>query len=187
MNKYLMLFAFVSCSIANAADVPLPKSRPAEAPLSNNELGLGIICDPLNLLPGCKQQNSPTGPINIQNLWQQIIAASGPDLKYAKALADAANTQGSLIRSACYGALIAANEQSSGALLKNADGTPMVKPDPHLLTDVEQLGQVIDNLSPTGPVFSSCAAAAQAAKMNVLIFIGTIITGASGLAALGVT
>jgi hypothetical protein len=47
------------------------------------------------------------------------------------------------------------------------------------------LAETIDNLSPTGPLFTSCAGAAEMAKMSVLRFINTAVTGAAGFAALG--
>ena len=53
--------------------------------------------------------------------------------------------------------------------------------------DVEQLAEVIDNFAPTGPLFTACAGAAQLAKTNTVTFINAIVTGASGLAALGIT
>jgi hypothetical protein len=46
------------------------------------------------------------------------------------------------------------------------------------------LAEVVDNLSPQGPLFVSCAGAAQLAKTNVLTFINAAVTGAAGLAAM---
>jgi hypothetical protein len=109
---------------------------------------------------------------------------SNADLTYASALAGSAGTASSGIRKQCWDAIIKLNQQANGANLKNADGTVMVKPDPHLFTDVEQLAEVIDNLSPQGPLFTSCAGAAQLAKTNVLTFINSVVTGAAGLAAM---
>ncbi len=121
---------------------------------------------------------------DMQALWQKIVTASNTDLTYASALAGSAGTASSKIRKQCWDAIIALNVQASGSGLKNADGTPMVRPDPHLFTDVESLAEVIDNLSPQGPLFTSCAGAAQLAKTNTLMFINAVVTGAAGLAAL---
>ena len=137
--------------------------------------------------------SSPTGAASvltgnpekdIQALWNKIVLASNADLNYAAALATSANTASSKIRLQCWSAIIALNTQANGTTLKNADGTPMVKPDPHLFTDVEQLAEVIDNLSPQGPLFTSCAGAAQLAKTNTLAFVNAVVTGAAGIAAL---
>ncbi len=121
---------------------------------------------------------------DLQALWQKIVGSSINDLTYASAMAASANTAASGVRKQCYDAIIKINEQASGANLKNADGTPMARPDPHLFTDVESLAEIVDNLSPQGPLFTACAGAAQLAKTNTLAFISAVVTGAAGLAAL---
>lgn len=123
---------------------------------------------------------------DLQALWQKIVTSSLADLNYAAAMAASANTTTSAIRLQCVKAIIQLNEQASGANLKNADGTPMVKPDPHLFSDVESLAEIIDNLSPQGPLFVSCAGAAQLAKTNVLTFVNGVVTGVAGFAAMPV-
>lgn len=123
---------------------------------------------------------------DLQALWQKIVTSSLADLNYAAAMAASANTTTSAIRLQCVKAIIQLNEQASGVNLKNADGTPMVKPDPHLFTDVESLAEIIDNLSPQGPLFVSCAGAAQLAKTNVLAFVNGVVTGVAGFAAMPV-
>lgn len=123
---------------------------------------------------------------DLQALWQKIVTSSLADLNYAAAMAASANTTTSAIRLQCVKAIIQLNEQASGANLKNADGSPMVKPDPHLFTDVESLAEIIDNLSPQGPLFVSCAGAAQLAKTNVLTFVNGVVTGVAGFAAMPV-
>ncbi len=119
---------------------------------------------------------------DIQALWQKIVAANTADLTYASALAGAANTNGSKIRKQCWDAIIALNQQANGSNLKNPDGTPMARPDPHLFTDVETLAETLDNLSPQGQLFTSCAGAAQLAKTGVLQFVNAAVAGAAGLA-----
>ena len=75
------------------------------------------------------------------------------------------------MRKQCFDAILALNQQANGTNLKNADGSAMAKPDLSLFTDVEQLAEVIDNRSPQGPLFTSCAGAAQLARMGTLQFI----------------
>lgn len=132
--------------------------------------------------------NAPllTGNIekDMQALWQKIVSSSLTDLNYAAAMAASANTTTSTVRLQCIKAIITLNEQASGVNLKNPDGTPMIKPDPHLFTDVESLAEIIDNLSPQGPLFVNCAGAAQLAKTNVLSFVNAVVTGAAGFAAM---
>lgn len=126
-----------------------------------------------------------TGNLNndIKALWAKLVAANSADLNYASALSGAAGTSASKIRKQCWDAIIAANAQANGAGLKNADGTPMVKPDPSLFSDVEIFAETIDNLSPQGTLFTSCAGAAEMAKMNVLQFVAAAVGGVATFAA----
>lgn len=121
---------------------------------------------------------------DMQALWNKIITASNADLTYAAALATSSNTASSKVRLQCWQAILTLNQQANGSSLKNADGTAMVKPDPHLFSDAESLAEVIDNLSPQGPLFTACAGAAQLAKTNTLTLINAVVTGAAGIAAL---
>lgn len=121
---------------------------------------------------------------DLMALWQKIVAASNADLTYASALAGNANTNASKTRKQCWDAIIALNQQANGVNLKDSTGNALTKPDPHLFTDVEIFAEVVDNLSPQGPLFTSCAGAAQLAKTNTLTFINAVVTGAAGIAAL---
>jgi hypothetical protein len=123
---------------------------------------------------------------DAQALWDKIQAAALVDLQYASAMANAANTNGSSIRKMCWDAIIVVNQKANGVGLKNPDGTPMAKPDPHLFTDVETAAEVLDDLSPQGKLFTSCAGAAQLAQANVIQFISAAISGAAGMAKLAV-
>jgi hypothetical protein len=147
------------------------------APTGNLANDLGITQAKPPLITGNAEKD-------LQALWDKIVASSIDDLNYAAAMAKNANTQTSAIRLQCINAIITLNQQASGANLKNADGTPMTKPDPHIFTDVESLAEVVDNLSPQGPLFVNCAGAAQLAKTNVLTFVNAVVTGAAGFAAM---
>jgi hypothetical protein len=172
-----------------------PKAAPADerfpaAPGAVRTVpGTILPCDPANLLPGCRNAdgtiNQAAGQGSTGDLWQKIMALTGPDLAFAKALADNAATPGSKLRSACYAAIILANQQASGVGLKNPDGTPMTAPEPDLITKLERAAELIDNLQPTAPVMSGCSAAAQAAGMNTLQFVNTLVAGVALRAATG--
>jgi hypothetical protein len=163
------------------------QTRRIQAPAVTGDLKKDINTDAENLgLVPKSLQVTPTGNVaaDLQTLWTKIVASSNVDLAYASKLAAGANTAASLVRKQCWDAIVALNEQANGLNLKNPDGTPMARPDPHLFTDVETLAEVVDNLSPQGPLFVSCAGAAQLAKTNVLTFINAAVTGAAGLAAM---
>lgn len=119
-------------------------------------------------------------------IWDKLVAASQADLKYASALAAAANTPASAVRKQCYDAIIVLNTQVNGMNVKDANGNLMPQPDPKLFTGVEQAAETIDNLSPSGPLFTSCAGMAQLTKTNVLTLINAIVTGAAAFAVMPV-
>jgi hypothetical protein len=182
----VMLIAF-----AMSAFLAMPsaqaQTRKLVAPAVTGDLKKDLNTDGQNLgLIPKSLQVQPTGNVaaDLKTLWDKIIAANNTDLAYASKLAAGAGTQASLIRKQCWDAIVALNEQANGLNLKNADGTLMARPDPHLFTDVETLAEVVDNLSPQGPLFVSCAGAAQLAKTNVLTFINAAVTGAAGIAAM---
>jgi hypothetical protein len=160
-----------------------------QAPAVTGNLGKDLNTDAQNLgLVPKSLVVTPTGNIakDLQALWTNIVSASNVDLAYASKLAASANTPASLVRKQCWDAIVLLNEQANGLNLKDASGNLIPKPDPHLFTDVETLAEVIDNLSPQGPLFVACAGAAQLAKTNVLTFINAAVTGAAGIAAMPV-
>lgn len=172
---------------------PAVRAAPVEAATTEPRTTThGLPCDLLNLLPGCQIQSQDdtgkmtTKPVEL-DLWKKITDAALPDLDYASALATAAGTGASGVRKQCWDSLITANKQASGLGVKNADGTSRAKPNPSLFTDVESLAEVLDNLAPGGPLWTACAGAAQLAKTNVLTLLNAMVTGATGMAALGVT
>lgn len=137
-----------------------------------------------NLIADIKANNAGTEE-NVTAIWTKVISAASTDLAYASAMAASAGTPGSKTRQQCWDALLVANKQASGASLVNADGTPMVRPDPHMISDVESIAETIDNLSPQGTLYTSCAGAAQLAKRSVLQLINSMITGVAAFTATG--
>jgi len=163
------------------------QSRRIAPPAATGNLKNDLNTDAQNL--GLIPQSlvvQPTGNVakDLQALWTKIVAASNTDLEYASKLAASANTPASSIRKQCWDAIITVNNQANGLNLKDAGGAQIPKPDPHLFTDVETLAEVVDNLSPSGPLFTACAGAAQLAKTNVLTFVNAVVTGAAGIAAM---
>jgi hypothetical protein len=106
------------------------------------------------------------------------------DLNYASLMAAHTNTTSSLVRKQCVDAMITLKTQLDGADLKDDKGVVIPKPDPSLVSDVEGVAEVIDALSTTGPLFTSCAGAAQLAKTSTLTLINTILAGATAFTAI---
>lgn len=119
-------------------------------------------------------------------IWDKIVSASNTDLTYASALAASAGTPASAVRKQCYDAILKLNTQVNGTNVKDANGNVLPQPDPKLFTGVEQAAETIDNLSPSGPLFVSCAGMAQLTKTNVLTLINAIVTGAAAFAVMPV-
>lgn len=142
-----------------------------------------------NIVNDIAAANAPTSAVGAspsispQALMQKIMTLAGPDLTYTAALAAKANTNASGVRLKCVQAIQALNSQVTGVGLTDADGKPLTMPDsPHIFTDLEIAAEGIDSLSPTGPLFTSCAGAAALAGMNVLAFINALVTGTTAAA-----
>lgn len=165
----LLIAIMLSSLTIDPASAQFPKPKPLTGNIEN-DFG--------------SKPNTATNPKPI-DVWKSILTAALPDLVYASALAKSAGTLSGLKRKDCWDALISVNKAQNGTDLKDDAGNPITKPDKHFFTEVELLAQTLDNLSPTGPLMTNCAAAAQMAKMNVLQFINTAVTGAAGFAALG--
>ena len=121
---------------------------------------------------------------DVLALKAQIDKALMADLEYASKMAAAANTPGSLVRKQCVDAVIALKIQLDGTTIKDATGNMIPKPDPALISGVEQVAEVIDALATTGPLFTACAGAAQLAKTSTLTLVSTIFAGASAFTAI---
>jgi hypothetical protein len=176
----LLLCALVSTPAL--AQSKTPERQTAPAPKAS---AITLPCDPLNLLPGCVSAAGVTSDVsNSGDLWAKIVNASIADLTYAQALAKAANTVGSSLRAVCYGAILTANQQANGSNVLAADGkTPLTKPNPAVITTLEQGAEVLDELQSTAPVMVACAPAANAAKQDVLTFVSTVLAGVAVKAA----
>lgn len=168
--------------IAFALSLFLPMGAQAQTAKKPNQ-SLNLPIDPLHL-NGTAITGDPS--VDLKALWAKIVSASATDLSYASAMAAAAATPAAKQRKQCWDAIAAINAEVNGAGLKDATGAPLTKPSPSLFADIESQAEILDNLSPQGALFTSCAAAAEMAKADVLQFVNAIVTGAAGLAAGGI-
>ena len=122
---------------------------------------------------------------DFQRVVKRIQAIGRDDMNYAILKAKAANTSASLVRLQCLNAILAAKDAAEGTNIKDASGNVIPRPDPALVTGIEDIAELVDALSPTGPLMTGCAGAAQLVKTNTLSMINGIVTGAAGLAAGG--
>lgn len=121
---------------------------------------------------------------DMQRVVKRIQALQKSDIDYAILKAKAAGTPASGVRLQCLQAIAAANDQFNGAGLKDAGGNVIPRPDPALITGIEDVAELVDNLSPQGVLFTSCAGAAQMFKTNTLAVVNAIVTGAAGIVAM---
>jgi hypothetical protein len=176
----ILLVAFLPIALlagnSAAAQVKLRPPAVTGRPIEDIKTDLGIPT--ASTAPNAVVTPGQGGLLTPDALIKKIIALAAPDLAYAAAMATSANTNSSTVRLACIKAIQALNTQASGANLKNADGSPMTAPaEPHIFTDLETIAEGIDSLSPTGPLYTSCAGAAALANTNVLTFINSVVTG----------
>lgn len=138
-----------------------------------------LIFDPLKLcglLTGKPQDDA-------KRVADRIRLASADDIDYTIAKATAAKTPASRVRLLCLNAIKAAHDQAAGAGLKKSDGTDWARPDPAALAAVEDVAELIDNLSPQGELFTSCAGAAKMLGADTLQVINAFVTGGALVAA----
>ena len=136
--------------------------------------------DPLKLC-GALTGNAET---DMQAIVKRIQAVGRDDMNYAILKAKAANTLSSGFRLQCLQAILAAKDAAEGVTIKDASGAVIPRPDPAIVTGIEDVAELIDALSPQGPLMTSCAGAAQLVKTNTLAMVNAIVTGAAGIAAL---
>lgn len=105
-----------------------------------------------------------------------------PDLKYALNLATKSNNK---VTAPCYGAWIAIIEARQSANLDDK-GNPTTPPDPGLITKFEKLVELRNALQPDSDFMVKCSPVASMVKSDIRKFIGLVLSGGAGLAALGI-
>lgn len=170
-------FAISMFLAGGSAQAATKQAAPAAAAAPSK---CALIFDPLKLC-GVLTGNVQT---DVQRVVTRIAAVNKADLNYAMAKAKAAGSPASKIRLQCVQAISDANDQLNGVSLKNPDGTAMVRPDPALVTGIEDVAELIDNLSPQGVLLTSCAGAAKMLGMNALAAVNAIVTGTASFALL---
>ena len=173
MNKIVLIVALL------LAAIPSAKAQTTVTPAPSKKCLFPL--DPLKLcgtLTGNPQED-------IQRIVARILAVTTADLNYAILKATSANTNASKVRLQCLQGILAENAKLSGANLVDSTGKPVPRPDPALATAVEDIAELVDDLSPQGALLTSCSGAAQLFKTNALAAVNGIVTGAAGLVSTG--
>lgn len=166
-----------SAHAATKAAVPPAATAATDEPTSK----CLIPWDPLHL---CGALTGNPGE-DIHRVVKRIQAVGRDDMNYSILKATAANTNSSKVRLQCLNAIMDAKNAAEGTNIKDAGGNVIPRPDPALVTGIEDIAELVDALSPTGPLMTGCAGAAQLFKTNTLAMINGVVTGAVGLAAGG--
>ena len=131
--------------------------------------------DPL----GLNKPGAQTGDLGY-DLLKALDAKLLPDLQYALLLAKAT---GSNVTAGCYQAWIdmITVQQST---VKDSTGAEIPTPDPHLVTDFERMVELRNALQPDSKFMVACSPVANMVKQDVVRFMGVVISGGAGLAAM---
>lgn len=105
-----------------------------------------------------------------------------PDLKYALNLATKSNNK---VTGPCYAAWIAIIEARQSANVDD-QGNTMTPPDPGLITKFEKIVELRNALQPESDFMVKCSPVASMVKSDIRKFIGLVLSGGAGLAALGI-
>ncbi len=177
----LTLTAPASAQGRRNATPPAPPSGPVFTGDLASDLKSGFKGDPS--APGALQLTG-NAEKDSQAIVKKIQDLGRADLNYAILKATAANTNGSKVRLQCLQAILAAKDAAEGVGIKDSQGNVVPRPDPAIVTSMEDIAELVDALSPQGPLMTGCAGAAQLLKTNTLAAVNAIVTGAAGLAAL---
>lgn len=174
----ILLAAFVLSAflVPDPASAQSPRARPAAAPQIDL---IQKMKDDFTAKTGVQA----TGDLPF-DLLQALDKKLLPDLQYALKLAQAT---GSTVTAPCYQAWIdMINTQQTAVQTKNADGTTadIPTPDPHLVTDFERMVELRNALQPESKFMVACSPVANMIKQDVVSFMGKVISGGAGIAAL---
>jgi hypothetical protein len=206
--RYIPMGALAALALAAAPAIAAPKKEaPAAAPppvesLTLPNLPKPPLCDPLNLIPGCRnadgtinQKNAAANP--LAKLTADMRAKLLADFTYANAVAKATNNT---ITQPCWQqwvSLLAAQQQpvcvpaAAGAnpatpTTATAPATPspcpsgqvqLAEPDPHVVTDAEYFSEFIQQLQPNSALSLACAPVLQASQRDMATLVSTVLSG----------
>ncbi len=178
----LSFLAFPGSAFAQTArSRPVAAAPAAETPAASEPTSKCLIpWDPLKLcgtLTGKPDED-------MQRVVKRIQQVGRDDMNYAILKATQANTNGSKVRLQCLQAILAAKNAAEGTDIKDSSGAVVPRPDPAIVTTLEDTAELVDALSTQGPLMTSCAGAAQLFKLNALQMVNAFVTGAMGIAAL---
>jgi hypothetical protein len=140
----------------------------------------GLPCDPLNLLPGCKQPDgsifsgSATGGGNpFDNLTDDVLRKILADVKYAKALAKASGNDVTLQCWTAWVDVVTVQTQE----LKDDAGNVLEKPNPAFFVAAERASEFLNQIQPNSKLYIGCSPALNQSRMAIGQLISAVLSG----------
>jgi hypothetical protein len=120
-----------------------------------------------------QQQAASATNENTADLVGKLNKLALPDFEYALAMAKATNN---VVSAPCWQAWVDMLKAQQKPL-QDANGQALTEPDPHLITNIERISELLAALRPDSTLSTSCAALAGAANRDVATLIGGILSG----------
>jgi hypothetical protein len=177
MRKWIPITAALLLAAAPAfAQTRARPAAPAATPAA--AVARPPLCDPLNLIPGCR---NPDGSVNqkssagnpFDNLTDDLLKKILADVTYAKALAKAANNDVTLPCWTAWVDLITSQTQP----LKDDAGNVLEKPEPHFFVAAERASEFINQIQPNSKLYIGCSAALNQSRMAIGQLISAVLSG----------
>ena len=152
---------------------------PAEAEAQAKQLPRPPLCDPLNLIPGCRladgtiNRQSSVGGNPFDNLTDDVLKKILADVTYAKALAKASGNDVTL---PCWTVWVDIVTKQTQPVTDDA-GNALTLPDPHFFVVAERASEFINQLQPNSKLSIACAATLQASQRSIGQLIGAVLGG----------
>ena len=176
--RLVIILAALTLAVAPALAQQQKRLAPAaEAPAA--ALPRPPICDPLNLIPGCRNadgsinQKSPVQGNPFDNLTDDVLKKILADVTYAKALAKAASNDVTLPCWTAWVDLVA----SQTAPPKDDAGNALTIPDPHFFVAAERASEFINQIQPNSKLYIGCSAALNQSRMAIGQLISAVLSG----------
>jgi hypothetical protein len=136
------------------------------------------LCDPLNLIPGCRNPDGSVNPKSgagnpFDNLTDDVLQKILADVTYAKALAKASGNDVTLPCWTAWVDLVTSQTQP----LKDDAGKVLEKPNPHFFVAAERASEFINQIQPNSKLYIGCSAALNQSRMAIGQLISAVLSG----------
>ena len=180
----MMRYVIITAIAALLAVAPALAQQAKRAPLADQAAAAAAlprppICDPLNLIPGCRNadgsinQKSAVAGNPFDNLTDDVLRKILADVTYAKALSKAASNDVTL---PCWTAWVDL-VTSQTAPLKDDAGNALTMPDPHFFVAAERASEFINQIQPNSKLYIGCSAALNQSRMAIGQLISAVLSG----------